>query len=186
MYNKCMGNNWKEIKGYEGLYKVTDTGKVWSVKKQKFLTPGHDRGCYERVILSNNKVKRHFLVHRLVYTAFCGEIPSGLYINHKNELKTDNRLENLELVTCQQNNTYGTRIKRAIETYRNNLEARNRKCIRLVEAKSSGSYFFHSYKKASKYFGDTYGAFKMRIQKARRMKTNRITINGVEYIIKEA
>lgn len=33
MYNKCMGNNWKEIKGYEGLYKVTDTGKVWSVKK---------------------------------------------------------------------------------------------------------------------------------------------------------
>ena len=186
MYNSCMVTNMKEIKGYAGLYKITDTGKVWSVKKQKFLTPDHDRTGYERVTLSNNKVGRRFFVHRLVYTAFCGEIPSGLYINHKNEIKTDNRVENLELVTCQQNNTYGTRIERARETYHNNLDARNRKSIRLVEVKGSGNYFFHSYKKASKHFGDTYGAFKMKIQNARKRNTNRITIKGAEYIIKEA
>lgn len=186
MYNISMVTNMKDIKGYEGLYKITDTGKVWSEKKQKFLTPGHDRTGYESVTLSNNKVVRRFFVHRLVYTAFCGEIPSGLYINHKNEVKTDNRVENLELVTCQYNNTYGTRIERARETYRNNLKARSRKCIRLVEVKGSGNYFFHSYKKASKHFGDTYGAFKMKIQTARKRNTNRITIKGVEYIIKEA
>lgn len=101
MYNSSMVTNMKDIKGYEGLYKITDTGKVWSEKKQKFLTPGHDRTGYENVTLSNNKVVKRFFVHRLVYSTFCGDIPQGLFINHKNEIKSDNRIENLELVTCQ-------------------------------------------------------------------------------------
>lgn len=101
MYNNSMVTNLKDIKGYEGLYKITDTGKVWSEKSKKFLKYDSDRSGYQRVTLTSGNVHKRYMVHRLVYSSFCGDIPQGLFINHKNENKTDNRVENLELVTCQ-------------------------------------------------------------------------------------
>ena len=56
---------------------------------------------------------RNFRWHRVIYTYFYGTIPEGMQVNHKNEIKTDNRLCNLELVTPKENSNWGTRTKRS-------------------------------------------------------------------------
>ena len=111
---------WKDIPGYEGLYKVSNTGKVKSMNYRHSDVPRIlatvDNGYgYYIVILYLNSVRKSASVHRLVWTAFNGPIPEGLQINHLNENKADNRLENLSLCTPKENTNYGTRNKRAGE-----------------------------------------------------------------------
>ena len=112
---------WKDIPGYEGLYKVSNTGKVKSMNYRHSDVPRIlatlDNGYgYRRVRLYNvNKKYKYYYVHRLVWEAFMGSIPEGLQINHLNENKADNRLENLSLCTAKENINYGTRNKRAGE-----------------------------------------------------------------------
>ena len=113
---------WKDIPGYEGLYKVSNTGKVKSMNYRHSDVPRIlatvDNGYgYYIVILYLNSVRKSASVHRLVWTAFNGPIPEGLQINHLNENKADNRLENLSLCTPKENTNYGTRNKRAGEKH---------------------------------------------------------------------
>lgn len=117
---------WKDIKGFEGLYQVSNLGQVKSLErfrkgengslvtvKEKILKPQiNSNGYYQVGLCKNSKVKR-YMVHRLVYEAFNGQIPEDLQVNHINEVKTDNRLENLNLMTCKENNNWGTRNERA-------------------------------------------------------------------------
>ena len=117
----------KDIKGYEGLYKVTDKGEVISVRRGKMLKPQKKRKGYLFVILCNNKHRRRFYVHRLVAEAFIENPCSKEQVNHINGVKNDNRVSNLEWVTAKENifhathvlgRTLGTpnRIVRCIET----------------------------------------------------------------------
>ena len=113
--NENKKETWKEIPGYEGLYQVSNTGKVKSMNYKRtglpgILAPGNTGDGYKFVQLRNadNKYKYHY-VHRLVWEAFVGQIPEGLQINHKDEDKTNNSLENLEIVTPKQNANFGTR-----------------------------------------------------------------------------
>lgn len=86
---------WKPIPGYEGLYLVSDLGRIKSLNyrrtgKEQVLKPVKDRDGYLRIDLCNDgKVK--FKVHRLVWFAFNGPIPEGYEINHINEIPWDNR-----------------------------------------------------------------------------------------------
>ena len=107
---------WRDIPEYEGLYQASNLGRVKSLKrpyglKEKILKPGLVCGYYQVSLYKNLKVK-HYMVHRLVWEAFNGSIPEGLQVNHINEIKTDNRLENLNLMTCKENINYGTGIER--------------------------------------------------------------------------
>lgn len=97
----------KDIKGYEGLYAVTEDGKVWSYKSKKFLAQTANQGGYLKVCLyKDGKIKGYF-VHRLVGETYISN-PLGLpCINHRNEIKTDNRVENLEFCDHKYNNNYG-------------------------------------------------------------------------------
>lgn len=108
---------WKDVLGYEGLYKVSNLGRVKSlINNERILSPSHSLNGYRQIKLSKSgNIKCHF-VHRLVWSAFNGEIPDKLVINHLNEVRDDNRLENLECITVQQNNTYGSRIQRSIQS----------------------------------------------------------------------
>ena len=110
---------WKDIPGYEGLYQASNLGRIRSFKRNNIsiLKPGKNRdgSGYYIVKLYLNSVKKNASVHRLVWTAFNGPIPEGLQINHLNENKSDNRLENLSLCTAKENINYGTRNKRAGE-----------------------------------------------------------------------
>lgn len=93
---------WRAVVGYEGLYEVSNHGKVRNASRRELSTPADGRG-YAKVNLSKNKRKLQKSVHSLVAEAFLGPRPPGYDINHKNGIKTDNRVENLEYVTRQQN-----------------------------------------------------------------------------------
>ena len=102
---------WKSVKGYEGFYEVSSIGRVRSVdrldlrgwkRKGKMLKPTRIRCGYEIVNLCNT----HKLVHRLVAEAFLPNPNNLPIINHKNEVKDDNRVANLEWCTYQYNLTY--------------------------------------------------------------------------------
>ena len=111
---------WKYIKGFEGLYQVSNLGRVKSLEridalghrlKEKILKPRLDNRYYQ-VCLCKQSIKKNYRVHRLVWEAFNGQIPEGLQVNHINEVKTDNRLSNLNLMTAKENTNWGTRNER--------------------------------------------------------------------------
>ena len=94
---------WKDVPGYEGHYQVSNLGRVKSFKrgKERVLKPGFGANGYYHVVLYKGSECKINLVHRLVSLAFLGE--SKLDVNHKNGVKTDNRLENLEYCTKSEN-----------------------------------------------------------------------------------
>lgn len=130
-----MINNYtyKDIPGFEGKYAVTTDGQVWSYRRKKFLAPGRNGKGYLFVVLSVDNVQKICKVHRLVLEAFNPvEGMDQLQVNHLDENKENNCLENLCWVTCKENNNWGTRNQRlskpvrCVETdtiYNSQLEA---------------------------------------------------------------
>jgi NUMOD4 motif-containing protein/HNH endonuclease len=119
---------WKDIPEYEGLYQVSNMGRVksldrWITQKYsrekgyynrlmlgKIINPFSDKNGYQYVSLSkDNKVKRG-CVHYLVLKTFIGERPSSYDCNHLNGQKNDNRLENLEYCTKSDNLKHSYRV----------------------------------------------------------------------------
>lgn len=96
---------WKNVVGYEGLYMVSDCGSAKSVKfgKERSLIPQLCRDGYFRVTLRINNAPKRFSVHRLVALAFITNHENKRCINHKNGIKTDNNVENLEWCTYSEN-----------------------------------------------------------------------------------
>lgn len=94
---------WKDIDGYEGIYKISNFGNVLSVKNNKLRAIHLDKDGYCRVMLCKNGRKKSSIVHRLVANAFIPNLENKPQVNHKNGIKTDNRLENLEWVTNSEN-----------------------------------------------------------------------------------
>lgn len=92
----------KPIKDYEGLYWITKNGRVWSCKSNKFLRPRYSRG-YVRVKLHKNKKGKDFYIHRLVLEHFVSNPKNKPQCNHKNGIKDDNRIENLEWCSHSEN-----------------------------------------------------------------------------------
>ena len=95
-------------------YEVFEDGRIWSYSHKKFLKPETTKKGYQQVMLTDNEgnAKMYYL-HRVVYEAVTGEpIPQGMQINHRSEVKTENMITNLELMTPKQNINYGTGIKR--------------------------------------------------------------------------
>lgn len=108
---------WKDVPGYEGKYQVSNLGRVKSVVwkgivKETFFTPWINRCGYPMVSLRKNGAKKGYSVHTIEYAAFYGPIPKGMQVNHKDENKMNNTLDNLELVTAKDNCNYGTRNER--------------------------------------------------------------------------
>lgn len=98
--------SWVEIPGQDGRYEVSDSGDVRSVRFNKSLTKSAllKQGFCRGYCTVQLRFRKRFTVHRLVMLAFVGERPEDRpHINHKNGIKTDNRLENLEYVTRSQN-----------------------------------------------------------------------------------
>lgn len=107
---------WKNIIGYEGLYEVSNKGNVRNVRRNKLLKLSKDYYGYIRVSLSKNGIQTGLKVHRLVAQAFIPNPNNLPQVNHRNEDKTDNSVENLEWCTAKYNNNYGHRTENIVNT----------------------------------------------------------------------
>lgn len=105
---------WKPVRGYEESYEVSSLGRLrrsvnrFGNPSGRLCRPGNAYG-YPRYTLSYEGEQRTIAAHRLLWEAFVGPIPRGLVINHKNGVKDDNRLDNLEVVTVAENTRHGFR-----------------------------------------------------------------------------
>ena len=140
---------WKDVVGFEGLYKVSDKGNVYSVERKdsrghkrggRILRPSYDKDGYLLISLyKNGKVKKK-RIHRLVIEAFIPNPNKLPQVNHKDENLSNNELSNLEWCDARYNSNYGTRNKRIRKKVRA-VNIKNGEVIRFkstVEAESKG------------------------------------------------
>ena len=122
---------WEPV--YEGFYAVSNLGAVKRLKSGhrthigKKLSPVVNGYGYCQAGLSIRGKAYTKRIHSLVMSAFVGQCPRGLQINHKNGIKTDNRLENLEYITPREN------IRHSIEKLGNSFQGENNGCAILTE-----------------------------------------------------
>jgi hypothetical protein len=87
---------WIDIIGYEGIYQISNYGNVFIVAKNRYLTPLKSKNGYLLVDLWKQGVKKRISIHRLVAINFLKNSENKSQVNHKNGIKTDNRLENID------------------------------------------------------------------------------------------
>lgn len=98
---------WKDVKGYEGLYHVSNLGRVR--RNGRILKARVKRKGYLGVVLYNKSEPKHYTIHRLVAEAFIPNHENKPQVNHIDENKTNNTAANLEWVTAKENANHGTR-----------------------------------------------------------------------------
>ena len=153
---------WRDIQGFEGYYQVSNMGRVKSVER----TVWDSRGCYRTVsekirkgrknidgylflTLHKDGKKKHCRVNRLVAQAFLPNPDNLPEVNHKNEDKTDNRVENLEWCSHSYNINYGARNKKAGKK----IAEKRSKPVFSVDKESGLIMWWQSAKEAEKYTG---------------------------------
>ena len=109
-----MFEEWKDIKGYEGLYQVSNLGNVR--RNGKNLRPGISKIGYPLVVLSKNGKAKSIFVHKLVAIAFLPNPNNLKCVNHKDESRGNNRADNLEWCDHRYNNSYGHRMMKEVAT----------------------------------------------------------------------
>lgn len=119
-----MNEEWKDIKGYEGLYQVSNLGRVKSLErvsiqkhkiKEKIRACNYDKDKYLILNICKDRKTRTFKVHRLVAEAFIPNPDNLPEVNHKDEDKTNNKVDNLEWCNRKYNMNYGTIKQKFIE-----------------------------------------------------------------------
>lgn len=110
---------WKSIPGFEGIYQISSEGRVKNAYG-RMLKPETTRNGYQRIRLFDGK---KYLLHRLVASTFIPNLENKEVVNHKNGVKTDNRVENLEWSTWSENvkHAYATGLKCVSEERREQL-----------------------------------------------------------------
>ena len=136
---------WLPIKGYENLYEVSNKGRIRSlnrlVKKwngnrtiKGFILKQYVKRGYYQIRLSKNGAYKYYQVHRLVAIAFIPNPKNLPCINHRDENRLNNCIENLEWCSYEYNNQYGTRGKKISNTHKNRYD-----CSRPVRQKLNGT-----------------------------------------------
>lgn len=120
---------WKDVPGWEGLYKVSSCGRILSVSYNHSGRPAirvlrKDWLGYLVVTLHRNNYSKTYKVHRLVAMAFIPNPTNLPCINHRDEDKTNNRVENLEWCDYSYNNKYGSRPRKVLDAYKRKKSAK--------------------------------------------------------------
>lgn len=159
---------WKNISGYAGMYQVSTLGSIKSFARTKprILKPGTGSHGYSFVILCINNVKNNHLIHRLVAEAFIPNLENKEFVNHKNGIKTDNRVENLEWCTREENerHAWATGLKKTTETQR---KARSKSIVDM-----STGIFYSSIRDASDSLDLDYKMLQNQLSKGTNNKSN--------------
>ena len=132
---------WKDIKGYKGLYKISNTGKVKSVTTDRIKKLQINNSGYLYTVLWKNGEQRIKLIHRLVAESFIENSDNLPMVNHKDENKKNNNVDNLEWCTHKYNCNYGNRNKRVA----------TKLGIPVLAQKDNSYMYFNSIREASRY-----------------------------------
>ena len=148
--------HWRAIAGYEGLYQVSDLGRVKSLNynhtgTERILRSRKNRGGYLYVNLHKDGQRKTITVHRLVATAFISNPNNLETINHKDEDKTNNFVSNLEWMSLKDNINYGTHNKRASETQIN--DKNKSKAVQMFDRQGNLLAIFPSTREAGRVTG---------------------------------
>ncbi len=112
-----------DIKGFEGRYSITMSGKVWSHSRNKWMLfndSGRGYKCVDFYHKESKRNRKRFYVHRLVAERFIKNEKNYKCVNHKNHIKDDNKVSNLEWCTTRQNSSYRFKsdLKKATSIYK--------------------------------------------------------------------
>ena len=168
------------IYNFTGLYEISNLGRVRSLNhnntgKIKIMKNQKDSRDYFQVGLSKDGERNFFLVHRLVATMFIDNPNELPQVNHKDEDKTNNHVENLEWCTQEYNNSYGTRIERIISIKYYKRYSKHYSLVYLI--KPNGEKWFDkpmSQRELARQSGISYSAINKLINNGNSLKpTNR-------------
>lgn len=159
--------SYKKLINFDNYY-IHDDGRIYSIKYKKYLKPKYNKTYLCIGLCDNNKKRKWFFVHRLVYEAFKGQIPEGLEVDHINGIRDDNRLSNLRLLTKIENN----QKKNHLEQYKEIDKERN------IKRKDKRKEYYEKNKEERKRKQrEYYEKNKEEINRKRREKYHN-TING--------
>lgn len=157
---------WKEIEGFEGLYLVSNQGKVFSIPRNGtsggFLKIYTDRYGYHKVVLRKNDVPHYYTVHRLVALAFVPNPDNKPQVNHIDNCKTNNYYKNLEWCTNYENLYHSHKQKRQ------RINATPVKAINKVTGKV---FTFNSQREASRFTGVRQSSIQKHLTKGAKLKS---------------
>lgn len=127
----------KDVENYEGYYQISNLGRIKSLQrfaknhsgfkkvlKERYLNPIIGKTGYYVVSFKKDGIKKTFKVHRLIAIAFIDKVEGKEFINHKNGIKTDNRIENLEWCTILENNRHSREIGLTNQDGYNNVSSK--------------------------------------------------------------
>ena len=128
-----------KLEGYSNYEIYPEEGKIWSYKLNRFVGTTNHKGYWQCVLTNDYGVQKYWQTHRLIWTVVNGTIPEGIQINHIDEDKNNNSINNLNTVTPLENVRWGTCIKR-----------RSEKCFKPILALKNGvpQMYFPSAQKA--------------------------------------
>lgn len=112
---------WKDIPGYEGMYQASNLGRVKSLKwnREKIMKLSNIKGGYLGTALSKDKKQRTFYTHQLLAITFLGHTVNGnkSVVDHIDEDKTNNRLNNLQIISHRENLVKGNLTRKTSSKY---------------------------------------------------------------------
>ena len=167
----------KEIKDYDGKYLISNHGDVISTNynktgKRKTMSHKIDKDGYKKIGLSKNGKVKYYMVHRLVYEAFIGEIPDGKVIDHIDGNPSNPMVSNLRLCSNKENHNFPIALKRHSKA--------SSKPIILKRLSDNTILNFNSRREANKKLGYK-NAISNAICKNKKIGSNTFTVGGIEY-----
>ena len=151
---------WKDVPGYDGLYQISSFGRVKRLNgtvnnfhEDRILKTKYKKHGYAFVCLCKNGKLKYFHVHRLVGIAFIPNPENKPQINHKNGIKTDCNIKNLEWCTASENGLHSYRILNRKHIAKKGLETKASKQVMQMNFEGTSVYVWQSCSDASRYYG---------------------------------